>query len=176
MNQLGQAFLERAQFHLAEDFLPKIERCIESLNDEQVWWRANEQSNSVGNLLLHLSGNVRQWIICGLGGGDDKRNRDSEFAQREMIPRAEVFGRLKQTVEEAVGVLADLDPDTLLEKRAIQGLDVSMIEAILHVVEHFSMHTGQIILLTKMMIGRDLAFYDFSGSGPVLTVSSSPSD
>ncbi len=160
MNQLGQAFLERAQFHLAEDFLPKIERCIESLNDEQVWWRANEQSNSVGNLLLHLSGNVRQWIVCGLGGATDKRNRDSEFAQREMIPRLEVFGKLKQTVEEAVGVLASLDPDTLLEKRGIQGFEVSMLEAILHVVEHFSMHTGQVVLITKLLTAQDLHFYD----------------
>ncbi len=175
MNQLGQAFLESAQFHLAEDFLPKIERCNESLNDEQVWWRANEQSNSVGNLLLHLSGNVRQWIICGLGGADDKRNRDSEFAQREMIPRSEVFGRLKQTVEEAVHVLAQLDPDTLLEMRLIQGLEVSMIEAILHVVEHFSMHTGQIILLTKQLTARDMHFYDFAADTPVLRIVSRPS-
>src|SRR6266566_6608507 len=109
MSDIGQAFIARAQHHLGEDFLPKIERCLGLLNDQQVWWRANEQSNSVGNLLLHLSGNVRQWIICGLGGADDKRNRDSEFAQREMIPRSEVFGRLKQTVEEAVGVLSGLD-------------------------------------------------------------------
>jgi len=130
------------------------------LNDEQVWWRANEQSNSVGNLLLHLSGNVRQWIVCGLGGADDKRNRDSEFAQREMIPRSETFGRLKQTVEDAVEVLAHLNPDTLLEKRAIQGLEVSMLEAILHVVEHFSMHTGQVVLITKLLTAQDLHFYD----------------
>ena len=160
MSDLGQAFIERAQFHLSEDFLPKIERCLESLSDEQVWWRANEQSNSIGNLLLHLSGNVRQWIVCGLGVATDKRNRDSEFAQREMIPRAEVFGGLTRTVEEAVGVLAHLDPDTLLEKRVIQGFEVSMIEAILHVVEHFSMHVGQVICITKLLSASDLHFHD----------------
>ena len=170
MNELGQAFITRSQFHLAEDFLPKIERCLEVLSDEQVWWRANEQSNSVGNLLLHLSGNVRQWIVCGLGGASDSRDRDSEFAQRSVIPREELFGRLKQTVDEAVSVLGRLDPDRLLEERRIQGLEVSMIDAVLHVVEHFSMHTGQIILMTKMFTEADLAFYDFSGPGPVLTV------
>jgi len=160
MNELGQAFLERAQFHLAEDFLPKIEACVNLLTDEQIWWRANEESNSVGNLLLHLSGNVRQWIVCGLGGANGVRDRDSEFAQREMIPRSELFTRLKQTVEEAVEVLKRLDSNALLEKRAIQGFEVSILEAILHVVEHFSMHTGQIILLTKQLTARDMQFYD----------------
>src|SRR5438093_5899306 len=115
MNDIGAAFIAQSRSLLSEDYLPKIERCLALISDEQVWWRANEQSNSVGNLLLHLSGNVRQWIVCGLGGADDKRNRDSEFAQREMIPRSETFGRLKQTVEDAVEVLAHLNPDTLLE-------------------------------------------------------------
>jgi len=160
MNELGQAFIARAQFHLAEDFLPKIEACVNLLTEEQIWWRANEESNSVGNLLLHLSGNVRQWIVCGLGGVNDARDRDSEFAQREMIPRSELFAGLKQTVEEAVEVLGRLDSNALLEKRAVQGFEVSMLEAILHVVEHFSMHTGQIILLTKQLSAQDMQFYD----------------
>jgi len=175
MNTIGRTFIERSQFHLAEDFLPKIERCLALLSDEQIWWRANAQSNSIGNLLLHLSGNVRQWIVCGLGGADDARDRDSEFAQRTAIPREELFGRLKQTINEAVAALGRLDPDTLTEEREIQGLKVSMIEAILHVVEHFSMHTGQIILMTKMFTETDLAFYDFSGAGPTLTVGRSQS-
>src|ERR1700687_5692575 len=105
MSDIGQAFVARTQHHLAEDFLPKIERCVGLLNDEQIWWRANEQSNSVGNLLLHLSGHVRQWILCGRGSTTDSRDRDSEFAQRGEIPRAELFDRLKRTVDEAVGVL-----------------------------------------------------------------------
>src|SRR6266852_9067852 len=116
MSDLGQAFIARSQHHLAEDFLPKIERCLGRLTDEQIWWRANEQSNSIGNLLLHLSGNVRQWIICGLGDATDSRDRDSEFAQRGEIPRAELFDRLKRTVDEAVEVLGRLDSDALLAK------------------------------------------------------------
>jgi len=175
MSELGQAFVARSQFHLAEDYLPKIKACLDLLTDEQVWWRANEESNSIGNLLLHLSGNVRQWIVCGLGGADDARDRDSEFAQREIIPCSEAFGRLKQTVEEAVAVLGRLDSDALLEQCAIQGLEVSMLEAILHVVEHFSMHTGQIILLTKLLTATDLHFYDFEGDAPLLRFSCSSS-
>ncbi len=160
MSDIGQAFIARSQHHLAEDFLPKIERCLGLLNDQQIWWRANEQSNSIGNLLLHLSGNVRQWIVCGLGDATDSRDRDSEFAQRGEIPCAELFDRLKRTVTEAVTVLARLDPDALLEKHRIQGLEVSALEAVLHVVEHFSMHAGQILYITKQLTAHDLHFYD----------------
>lgn len=169
MSDIGQAFIAQTQYHLAKDFLPKIERCLGLLNDKQIWWRANEQSNSIGNLLLHLSGNVRQWIVCGLGDATDSRVRDSEFAQRDVIPRAALFDKLKRTVDEAVAVLACLDSDALLAKHRIQGLEVSALEAILHVVEHFSMHTGQIILLAKMYSEADLEFYDFSDSTPAPT-------
>ncbi len=167
MSDLGQAFIARSQYHLAEDFLPKIERCLGQLTDEQIWWRANEQSNSIGNLLLHLSGNVRQWIVCGLGDATDSRDRDSEFAQRTQIPRAELFERLKRTVNEAVATLARLDPDKLLEKHRIQGLEVSALEAVLHVVEHFSMHVGQILYVTKQLTASDLRFYEFEGTTPL---------
>ncbi len=160
MSDIGQAFIAQSRFHLAEDFLPKIERCLGLLNDQQIWWRANEQSNSIGNLLLHLSGNVRQWIVCGLGDATDSRDRDSEFAQRGEIPRAELFDRLKRTVDEAVTVLARLDPEALLEKHRIQGLEVSALEAVLHVVEHFSMHAGQVVYITKLLSSADLHFYD----------------
>ena len=167
MSEIGQAFITRARHHFAEDFLPKIERCLELLSDEQIWWRANPQSNSVGNLLLHLSGNVRQWIVCGVGGAPDARDRDAEFAQREVIPRDELLARLKQTLSEADQALARFDSERLLEQMKIQGCEVTALEAILHVVEHFSMHTGQIILMSKVFAEVDLGFYDFSGPAPV---------
>lgn len=173
MSEIGQAFITRSRYHFAEDFLPKIERCLELLTDDQIWWRANPQSNSIGNLLLHLSGNVRQWIVCGVGGNTDARDRDAEFAQREVLPRAELLGRLKQTLSEADAALARFDSDKLLEQKQIQGCEVSALEAILHVVEHFSMHTGQIIMMAKFFAEVDLDFYDFSGPAPRLTVNDS---
>ena len=148
MNEFGAAFIAQSRYYLAKDYLPKIERSLALLNEEQIWWRSNPQSNSVGNLLLHLSGNVRQWIVVGLGGATDTRDRDAEFAQRNAIPRDELIGRLKQTLHEADETLAALDPARLLEKVRIQGLEVSVLEAILHVVEHFSMHAGQIVYIT----------------------------
>src|SRR2546422_8834285 len=119
MDEVGQAFIAGARAYFAEDYLPKIERCLELLNDEQIWWRANPQSNSIGNLLLHLSGNVRQWIVSGLGDATDARDRDSEFAQHDVISRDELLGRLKRTLQEADAVLAKFDPNALLEKRRI---------------------------------------------------------
>jgi uncharacterized damage-inducible protein DinB len=163
MNETGQEFIARSRYHLVDDFLPKIERCLERLDDDQIWWRPNEQSNSIGNLVLHLCGNARQWIVCGVGGAADSRNRDAEFAQREVVPRTELHSLLKQTLNEVDAALREYDADRLLERRTIQGSDVTALEAILHVVEHFAMHTGQILMLTKMLTNSDLAFYKFAG-------------
>ena len=163
----SRAFIAYASNFLVGDYLPKIERCLEKLTDEQIWWRANEESNSIGNLILHLCGNARQWIICGIGAQPDHRDRDSEFAQRELIPRNELVALLHSTLTEVQATLRDLDPSVLLEHRKIQGNDVEILEAIFHVTEHFSMHTGQIIMLTKMFTASDLRFYEFEDDVPI---------
>jgi uncharacterized damage-inducible protein DinB len=163
---VSRAFISRASEFLSGDYLPKIERCLEQLTDEQIWWRANNQSNSIGNLILHLCGNARQWIVAGLGGQPDNRNRNAEFARREPLARDELLELLRTTLHEVETVLHQLDPSTLLEKRTIQGSEVDVLEAVFHVTEHFSMHAGQIILLTKMMARTDLHFYDFEGDVP----------
>jgi uncharacterized damage-inducible protein DinB len=165
-SETGRAFLDEARRHLREDYLPKIERCLERLTDEQVWWRASERSNSVGNLLLHLEGNLRQWVVCGVGGRRDARARDREFAERSVVPREELLAALRSAVSEADEALTRLDPAALAETRRVQGLDVTLLTAVFHAVEHFSMHTGQVILLTKMLADEDLAFYDFDGGVP----------
>lgn len=164
---VSRAFIDHAIEFLTGDYLPKIERCVERLSDEQIWWRPNAESNSIGNLVLHLCGNARQWIVCGLGSAPDDRVRDAEFARREVIPRAELLQLLRATLADVENVLRQLDPAILLEKRLIQGNDVEVLEAIFHVTEHFSMHTGQIIMLTKMMTSADLRFYEFDDDAPV---------
>ena len=166
-DSVPRAFIDRASEFLTGDYLPKIERCLEQLNDQQIWWRPNPESNSIGNLVLHLCGNARQWIVCGLGAEPDNRMRDAEFAQRDVIPRAELLQLLRTTLADVERVLRHLDASILLEKRTIQGSNVDLLEAIFHVTEHFSMHTGQIIMLTKMLTQQDLRFYDFDAGGPV---------
>jgi uncharacterized damage-inducible protein DinB len=166
-NPVSRAFIACAIEFLLGDYLPKIERCLEKLTDEQIWWRANEESNSIGNLILHLCGNARQWIICGVGSQPDHRNRDAEFEQRDPIPRTELLTLLRSTLSEIQTTLQTLDPATVLEHRKIQGHDVEILEAVFHVTEHFSMHTGQIIMLTKMLTSSDLRFYGFEDGMPV---------
>jgi uncharacterized damage-inducible protein DinB len=173
--ETSRAFIAHASNFLVSDYLPKIERCLEKLTDEQIWWRANKESNSIGNLILHLCGNARQWIICGVGAQPDNRDRDSEFAQREIVPREKLVTLLHTTLREVQTTLHDLDPSVLLEHRKIQGNDVEILEAIFHVTEHFSMHAGQIIMLTKMMTSADLRFYDFEAGAPVVRWRSGPS-
>jgi uncharacterized damage-inducible protein DinB len=137
----------------------RIEVCIDRLTPDQIWARGNENANAVGNLALHLMGNVRQWILHGVGGEPDVRLRDSEFAARGGIDSSELKRRLRTTVDEAAALLRALPPQRLPERITVQKYDVTVAEAILHVVEHFSGHTGQIIFATKFLTGDDLNFY-----------------
>jgi len=162
---IEDAFLAQSRRLLTESYLPRIEQAVAGLSDEQIWWRANPDSNSVGNLILHLTGNVRQWIVSGIGGAADERNRQSEFDTRGSFPTGELLARLRTAVEEADRVLSTVSPVALLERRRIQAYDVSVLQAIYAVVEHFSMHTGQIIAFAKMWKG-DLGFYELSHGTP----------
>ena len=137
----------------------RIETCLSGLNEEQVWARGGDNENAIGNLVLHLCGNVRQWIVSGVGGQADTRQRDAEFDARGGVPVSELIARLRTTVEEAVVVSGSVTAGRLAERVAIQKYDVTVLEAIYHVVEHFSGHTGQIIFATKMLTGSDLGFY-----------------
>jgi len=156
----SRTFIQKARELLKEEYLPKIERCVEKLTDEQVWWRPNAESNSVGNLLLHISGNARQWIVCGLGGAIDKRQRQTEFDERKIIPRDELLRILRTTIADVDDVLVRFDPAQLLDSYPIQGTEATALAAIFHVTEHFSMHAGQVIYITKLLSASDLHFYD----------------
>jgi uncharacterized damage-inducible protein DinB len=137
----------------------RIESCLGMLTAEQVWARGTQNENAVGNLVLHLCGNVRQWIVTGVGGADDVRQRDQEFSARGGVPAAELAERLRATVAEAVAVLEQVTAERLAQRIVVQQYEVTVLGAIYHVVEHFSGHTGQIIFATKMLTGSDLGFY-----------------
>ena len=151
------------------EYLTKIRLAVSVLDDRVVWARPNESSNSIGNLLLHLAGNARQWIVSGVGGAPDVRNRQSEFDQRAPIPVTQLLDQLEQTISDVDRVLASVTAADLQTRRVIQANDVSVLEAIYHVVEHFSMHTGQIILLAKADQGDRVRFYDMVDGHPRLT-------
>jgi uncharacterized damage-inducible protein DinB len=161
-------FLRHARFRLLEDYFVKIAAAVDALDDELVWRRPNESSNSVGNLLLHMSGNVRQWIVSGVGGAEDTRDRASEFAARGSVSKAELIDLVKTTLDEADAALAKLEgecaaanSDAPLRRVCMpQAYEVTAFDAIFHVVEHFSYHTGQIIFAAKWLAEGRVSFYD----------------
>jgi uncharacterized damage-inducible protein DinB len=158
-------FLNCAAEKLAE-LCPRIETCLGKLTPEQIWMRGTENQNAVGNLVLHLNGNVRQWILSGVGGQPNARHRDEEFAARGGM-EPEALGRLlREAVDEALAIIRSLPPERLTEEVTIQGYDGTVLKAIFHVVEHFSGHTAQIIFITKMLTGEDLGFYSHLSGKP----------
>lgn len=152
-------FLEFSQRKLLQQYWPRLCECVQSLTDEQVWWRPNEASNSIGNLILHLNGNVGQWLIASFKRLKDGRDRPAEFKQRDLIPASELLERLGRTMQEAGEVLSSLTEAELLTVFEIQGYRISGLEAVYQVVEHFGLHYGQIAYITKMLRGQDLGFY-----------------
>ena len=160
---IATPFLERSRHYLAVEYPTKIRRCLDVLPVEAVWRRTGEHSNCVGNLLLHLDGNVRQWIVSSVGGAPDHRYRSGEFEAREGADAVTLFAALRATIVQADAVIASLTPSRLLERRTIQGRDVTVLDAVYHVVEHFALHTGQIILLTKQHAPGRIRFYEDAG-------------
>jgi uncharacterized damage-inducible protein DinB len=140
-------------------FTDRIEICLGTLTEDQIWARGGENENAIGNLALHLTGNVRQWIVTSLGNDPAKRDRDSEFSARGGRTSAELATALRGTVEQAARIIAGLHTQQLTSTYEIQNYRVSGIEVVYHVVEHFAQHTGQIIFATKMLAGNDLGFY-----------------
>ena len=160
------AFLRQARFRLQADYLAKITAALAGLNEEQIWWRPNAASNSIGNLLLHLAGNARQWIVAGVGGAPDVRARAAEFAAQQTLGKHALLARLSETLAEVDAVLARLateaaQSDAPLQRVCVpQGFPQSVLDAVFHVVEHFSYHTGQIVYLAKQLSGEQTQFYD----------------
>lgn len=146
-----------------ERFERQIVRCVRLLGDGDVWRRASGHTNSAANLVLHLTGNVRQWIIGGVGRQAISRDRSAEFAARGGVSGDEMLAALREVMERANAIIAELSPDDLREPREIQGYTVTVETAVVHVLEHFSGHTGQIVHMTKALRDVDLSLYDASG-------------
>jgi uncharacterized damage-inducible protein DinB len=142
-----------------KQFADRIEICLGKLNEEQIWARGHDSENAIGNLVLHLTGNVRQWIVLTLGNKPFSRDRDAEFAARGAAGKHEMSRNLAGAVEQAALVISGLTSSDLTRVFEVQNYQVSGLEAVYHVIEHFAQHTGQIIFATKMLTGDDLEFY-----------------
>lgn len=157
---LAAAFIARSRHYLALEYPTKLRRAVRALPPDALWSRANDASNSAGNLVLHLAGNVRQWIVGGVAGRPVERDRTAEFTRRDGPDAEEVLATLDAALQDADDVLAGLLPSDLLGRRHIQARDTTVLEAVYHVVEHFALHTGQIILIAKAHSPGAIQFYE----------------
>jgi hypothetical protein len=157
--ELAALFLKFSREKLIGQYWKRLQAAVGPLSEEQIWWRANEASNSIGNLVLHLNGNVRQWLVDSFNGAEDGRDRPAEFAAAGGLGAGELLGRLGATMDEADQVLGRLTTEELVAPYTIQGYHVRGLDAVYQVVEHFGLHYGQIVYIAKSVTGRDLGFY-----------------
>lgn len=158
-NDAAVALIKECRRRLYDESLPRIRKCLAQLSVDEIWARPNAETVSAGNLVLHLAGNVRQYLIATLGGSPDLRERQAEFDAAGPMPTADLIGRLEKAMEEASVVLDRIDPARLLETHRVQGFVESGLSILVHVVEHFSYHTGQIAYIVKSRKNVDLGFY-----------------
>lgn len=151
-------FIDQCNYRMQES-IQKITHCLDELEASEVWKRPNKNSNSVGNLILHLCGNMRQYAISSLGNSKDERERNKEFSAEDGFSKAELLQKLKATADEVRITIENISPPELFRKRMVQGFSQSGIAIIIHVTEHLSYHTGQIIFWTKLLKDKDLGFY-----------------
>lgn len=148
----------KCSIDLLDQSMIKIRHCMKQLSAEQVWWRPDASINSIGNLCLHLAGNLKQWGIMGLTDFPDQRQRESEFSADVRIESSELLRDLESVVAQAIELWRSVTEDELMQKTTIQGFEVTWMQALSHTSSHFVGHTHQIIMLTRMQLGDDYRF------------------
>jgi uncharacterized damage-inducible protein DinB len=142
-----------------EESYPRIYRCLTMMTEEQLWKSPNDKIPSAGCLILHLCGNARQWILSGLGGREDNRDRNQEFIAQENIRKSDFIFLLENMKSQLKRCLDDLSEEDFNNIRSIQGFSVTGFSTAIHVIEHFSYHTGQITMLAKLHSNKETGYY-----------------
>jgi len=137
----------------------RIYKCLSMIEEKDLWKSPNKTIPTIGNLILHLCGNARQWVLSGLGDKEDNRNRDQEFVLHPNIKKSELIFLMENLKVNLKQTLEDLNPQSIDNIYSIQGFEVTGFSALIHVIEHFSYHTGQITLLTKWLTNKDTGYY-----------------
>jgi len=156
---ITQTLLNEVRRRIIEESVPRIKKCLHLLNELQIWQRPNEETTSAGNLVLHLMGNLRQWVLSGVDGQPDHRQRTAEFAETGPIPTEKLVRDLDSLMAEVDQALGRITPERLMEKRTVQGFEENVLSILVHVTEHFSYHTGQITYYTKSTLNVDTQYY-----------------
>ena len=157
---LTAAFITEIKRRLFEESMFRLKKCLAELTEEQIWYRPNKASNSVGNLVLHLHGNVRHWIVAGLGKNKDVRERQKEFDEPGPVPVEEMLTDMEQLMTEVDAILNQTTANDLLEVRNVQGYQESGLSILVHITEHFSYHVGQMTYIVKMLKDKDMGYYE----------------
>jgi len=157
---IAELLIAQFKYRIFEESYPRIQKCLAQLSDEEIWWKPNAQSNSVGNLLLHLEGNMRQWICAGLGKREDTRKRNSEFEEKGPLDRGVLMERLEILQKDVLAVLDGVRAEDLVAMHDVQVYEESGVSILVHVTEHFSYHVGQIAYYVKYRKDMDLVFYE----------------
>ncbi len=158
-NDFKTEIIAQLRIRVFEESVPRIKKCLAELTDAEIWWRPNDNSNAIGNLVLHLCGNARQWILSGIGGAPDKRERQKEFDQRDIIPKAELLKLLDDLIAEIAVLLPSITAKELLRVRPVQIYQETGISILIHVIEHFSYHVGQMTVIVKSLKNKQLGYY-----------------
>ncbi len=158
-NQFSEVFIEEIKRRLFTECFPRLEQCLHTLTEKEIWYRPNANSNSVGNISLHLCGNIRQWVIAGLGGHKDIRERQKEFDEQGPIPLEKLLDLLSVLKKDVEAVLNEVTAEDLIKKREVQIYQESGLSILVHVVEHFSYHVGQVTYIVKMLKDVDTGYY-----------------
>lgn len=145
-----------------DESFPRIYKCLGMLTHEELWYCLNKQTPPIGSLVLHLCGNARQWIVAGIGGKDDIRDRASEFIPHPSIRRTDLIFVLENLKMQMNTALKNITSDNLQQPITIQGFEETYFSVLIHVLEHFSYHTGQITTLTKIITQKPTQYYDES--------------
>jgi len=151
-------FIQQSVYRITEN-TNRVIKCLQEIEETEIWQRPNENSNSIGNVILHLCGNIRQYIISSLSETEDVRVRDIEFSTKEGFRKEELIAKLKNIVDEAINIIEKADDKSLIKIYSVQGFNLSGIGIIIHVTEHYSYHTGQIVFWIKLLKNKDLRFY-----------------
>lgn len=140
---------------LLDQSMDKLTNCLEQLDEKQIWWRPQSELNSIGNLLLHICGNLRQWSTTALTDQPDDRDREHEFSSKHTIPKSELVAIVNAAVQNSKRSIVEFPDSRLLDSVTVQGFPVSYLEAITHTCAHFQGHTHQVIMLTRLQLGSD---------------------
>ena len=158
-DQFTTLFLQEIHRRIFDENFPRLKKCLGELTESEIWQRPNENSNSMGNIALHLCGNLRQWVVAGLGEQEDVRERQKEFDERGPLPVEQLLEKIETVAIDIAKVLEHVKAEDLVRDYTVQGFAENGISILVHVTEHFSYHVGQMTYFVKAIKDMDIGYY-----------------